>query len=204
MADITADELSAEILDIVDDNSFSFSDVVTFLNEGLGVISFQVLLPNFQASANVLTVDGSNVADLPSNYQRNLFFCYSTLQTAPVRVFDNKTDIIRYHGNPTTNGSVRAVAVFGSTLYYQNIPLLAEIDTLVIDYYKQPTIISEVGDTFTCLPPHLIRPLLVNYGCAKIFETIEQDIDGSKPNTNYHFNLFNGALELLSKAYPQK
>jgi hypothetical protein len=106
MADITAHELSVEVLKIVNKDFFTFEDVVQALDEGLGVVSFRVLLPRLQASADVLTVDGTNVADLPADYQRNLFFCYSTLQAIPVRIFDKKADVVRYYGAPATTGAV--------------------------------------------------------------------------------------------------
>jgi hypothetical protein len=202
MADITAHEVSVEVLKTVNNDLFTFDDVVQALNEGLGITSFQVLLPRLQASADVLTVDGANFADLPADYQRNLFFCYSTLQAIPVRIFDKKADIVRYYGAPTTNGVVSGVAIFGSTLYYQYIPLLADIDTLVIDYYKQPTTVAERTDTFTCLPSFLIRPLLVNYASAKLFSMIEQGSADTKNNSTYYFKLFDAALISLQEAYP--
>ena len=202
MADITAHDLSVEILKIVNNDIFTFEDVVQALDEGLGIVSFQVLLPKLQATADVLTVDGANVADLPTNYQRELFFCYSTAQGSPVRIFDKKADIVRYYGVPATTGLVKGVAIFGSTLYYQYIPLLADIDTLAIDYYKHPTTISARTDTFTCLPPYLIRPLLVNYASKKLFEMLEQGKEDVKNNSTYYSKLFNEALETLKIAYP--
>lgn len=202
MADITAHELSVEILTIVNNDMFSFDDVVQSLDEGYGNISFQVLLPRLAASADVLTVDGENVADLPTDYQRGLHFCYSVGQDAAIRIFDNKSDIIRYYGDPTTAGVVKGVAVFGTTLYYQRIPLLADIETLKIDYYKTPTTIDARTSTFTSLPPHLIRPLLVNFVCSKLFLMIEQGGEDKKSNTIYHAEVYASALKMLYDAYP--
>jgi hypothetical protein len=82
--------------------------------------------------------------------------------------------------------------------------LLADIDTLVIDYYKQPTTVSARTDTFTCLPPYLIRPLLVNYASAKLFEMIEQGRDDPKNNSIYYSKLFEAALISLQAAYPSE
>ena len=225
MLDITADELSVEILDIVNNNMFSFNDVIQALDEGMGIISFSVLLPRLQASADVSMVVGTNVTALPSGYQRNLFYCYSTLQDKSIRIFDKKADIVRYYGNPLLPGEVQAVAVFGELLYYQGIPfagsfllqengdyLLQEngdkivvgysVDTLTIDYYKHPTTISKRTDTFTCLPPYLIRPLLVNYASKKLFEMLEQGKEDNKNNSTYYAKLFSEALETLRAAYP--
>ena len=204
MADITAHELSVEVLKIVNNDIFTFDDVVQALDEGYGNVSFQVLLPQLAVSANVLTVDGANVTDLPTNYQRNLHFCYSVEQDKFIRIFDNKSDIIRYYSNPSQNGVVKGVSVYGTALYYQRIPLLANIETLKIDYYRIPTTINTRISTFTSLPPHLIRPLLVNFACFKLFMMIEQGKEDKKKNTIYHTEAYLNALKTLQDAYPQE
>ena len=100
--------------------------------------------------------------------------------------------LLRQYGQVDRSGNVTGVAVRGSDLYYQPIPSSAE--TLRVHYYEAPTALSSASHQPTCLPEHLVRPLLVNYGCKEIYKQIERGIAGPKPQTEYYTAEFEKAM----------
>lgn len=193
----TLAELEDEILTIIDDESFSLANVTGYLNKAMKEISGRFLLPELQTNANVVTTALNYVA-LPTTFQRNLFYCYSTTQSREIPIMSDFRHILRDVSVIDQGGNVFAVAVRGSNLHYQRIPSVFE--TLQIHFYKKPTELStaSTAGTPSCIPDHLVRPLLVNYVCKEIFSLIEQDQSGARPNRDFHYSLYQEALADLS------
>lgn len=82
-------------------------------------------------------------------------------------------------------GEVEAVALEGSTLWYQDIPVEAE--TLTCLYYRNPTTLSLDTESPSDFPEHLHRYLLVHGTAYIIYDRIEDGIEGEKINTKAHF-----------------
>ena len=186
----TVSELSSEILSVVDDSSFTITNVTSYLNKGLKEISGRVFLPELQTNGTVAT-DTVNYKALPADYQKNLYYCYSTAQSREIPVYNDFRHILRDVAVIDQAGYVFGVAVRGSNLHYQRIPSTS--DTLQVHYYKKPTTLALTTDTPACLPDHLVRPLLVNYVCKEIFSLIEQG--DARMNTDRHTQLY---LEAMS------
>jgi len=196
MAIETAGVISTEVLAIVDDGSYTSTDVISYINKALNEISGRFLLPELEAEDTVDTTVDQNYSALPSNFQRNLHYCYSEDNNREVKVYKSFRLILRSVGVIDQAGYVVGVAVRGGNLHYQRIPSAAE--TLQIHYYKNPTVISGVDGSPSCIPQQLGRALLVNYCCKEIFSLIEEDTDGKKPNTDKYEGKYRVALAELS------
>ncbi|MBU4317089.1 MAG: hypothetical protein KKF30_07425 [Proteobacteria bacterium] len=193
---ITIKEISAEVLGIIQDNSYNDTDILRLCNNALTEISGIILLPELQAEDTVDTVAGVNHTALPSDFQRNLFYCYSEANNRRVRVYSDFRKILSMVGVIDQPGYAFGVAVRGGNLYYQRVPGTAE--TLQIHYYRNPTALISIDDSPSCLPVHLARPLLVNYCCLELFSLLEDGMDGKAPNTERYTSRFGVSMGLLS------
>lgn len=82
-------------------------------------------------------------------------------------------------------GDVEAVALEGSTLWYQDIP--AAVETLTVLYYRDPAVPSTDGDSPSDFPAHLHRQLFVHGTAWIVFDQIEDDVEEAKVNANSQF-----------------
>ncbi|MBA3031018.1 MAG: hypothetical protein FP816_19700 [Desulfobacteraceae bacterium] len=192
---ITIKEISAEVLGIIQDNSYNDTDVLRLCNNALTEISGIILLPELQAEDTVDTVAGVNFTALPSDFQRNLFYCYSEANLRRVTIYSDFRKILAMAGVIDQPGYVYGVATRGSNLHYQRIPGTAE--TLQIHYYRNPTVLTSIDNLPSCLPVHLARPLLVNYCSKELYDLIEDGADGKTPNTDKYTGRFTGDMALL-------
>jgi hypothetical protein len=61
---------------------------------------------------------------------------------------------------------------------------------------------SDDADTPDGIPKHLHRGLLVNHTCWRIFELIEDGLEGDTPNTDKYFDRLQRAIKLLELFIP--
>jgi hypothetical protein len=192
----TVKKLTERILGIVQDRSFAAEDVLVYLNECLLEIAGreepQILLPYLEAQADVATSTSGPSCDLPENFQKNLFGCYSLTQNRAIKVFNSKILLLQQFRPIDQVGLVRGVAQVGNKLWYQRIPPAAE--TLTLYFYELPTPLEDENSQPDCLPPHLARRLLENGVLAKIYDLIEDGIGDPKTNTTHYLELYNAAL----------
>ena len=80
-------------------------------------------------------------------------------------------------------------------LFYQDIP--SDTEDLFVVYYKKPEVLTPASPHPTCLPEDHVVPLLVNYALWKLYEVIEDGVDGNRPNTETYKRLFSDALALF-------
>lgn len=139
--------------------------------------------------------DGPSDIPLPTNFQRNLFYCYSLTNTMPVDVYKSRVLLQRDVGRLDVSGRIIGVTRYGNRLYYQRIPSTTE--QLQISFYKQPTAMTDQTSTPDCLPEEFASQLLINYADWRIWEQIEQDVSGEKGNTAYYKGLFEATLAEL-------
>lgn len=192
---MTAHEVSVKALKIVNNNNFTFDDVVGIIDKGMGEISYRVLLPELEAVDDIETTLSQATTPLPDNFQRNLKQCISTTNNKEIQVYSNYAKLARHFPNVDQGGRVIGVAVQGSNLYYQRIP--SSVETLRINYYKKHTPITGRTSAIV-LPEALIMPLLANYVASELFGLIEQGEQSQKKNTNYYDGLYLKALSMLA------
>lgn len=181
MAIETAEEINAEVATIVQDSSFDVDDTISFINKGIKEIAGRVLLPKLEETETTIdTVVSTAYASLPSNFHRNLHYCYSNTHTRKVKIYASLRLLYRQFSQLDLTGRVMGVARKGDKLYYQRIPSSAE--TLRIHYYKYPTALTAQGNSPDCLPEFLVRPLMVNFVAKEIWALKEDGENDQKVN----------------------
>jgi len=78
-------------------------------------------------------------------------------------------------------GDIEAIALEGQTVWYVKQPD-AETAILLL-LYKKPTALDALTDVPTDIPLHLHRSTIVRYAAMLLFDLLEQDDSGQKPNT---------------------
>lgn len=170
MAIETAAEIYALVAPLVNINDFDTNDTISYINKGINEIAGMVLLPKLlEVETTVNTVVSTAYASLPSNFLRNLHYCYSNTTNRKIKIYDDVRLLYREFSRLDLTGQVVGVARKDDKLYYQRIPSAAE--TLRIHYYKYPTALTLATDTPDCLPEFLVRPLVVNYVAKEILLT---------------------------------
>lgn len=188
---LTAERVFEKVSKAIQDTSFSEEEFIPWINECINYIAGKALLSTLQTSAE-LTTDGTGSKDMPANFHRMLFYCYNKTAKMPVHIYKN-TALLQNYNN---TGNISGVALQGTELFYKPEPSVNQ--TLVVNYYRQPTEIVSSSDTITDLPIHVASQLLHYYLCSKCYEMIEDGIDsaeGGKVNTTYYAQQFNAQLK---------
>lgn len=202
---MTAADIIERVARIVQDSSYTDTDILALINEGRLVIAGQIVpgLPYLSTSDTVTTTDTESSVDLPSDYHKGLFWVGSSSQERRIGTkasdYHNLLTFLEKYPDLSLVGSIEAVCVDGATLLYQG---MAD-DTLTLKYYRLPADISE-SDTEDAtdgvpveIPPHLHRKLLVSYCCKEIWTEIEDGDDGGMPNFEKYEGIFNKAMAEL-------
>lgn len=193
----TSQTLADEVLDKAQDGSFSYDDVLRYFNECLGVLAGEFLFEDLERWEDVYTDPAVNHITLPADFMRNLRYVHSVTHNRPkIKIHGSVIQLFRWYSNLDRAGPVRQVAIKGRQLYYQLVPATAE--QLRINYYAYPERMRTRDDKPTCLPEHLADDLLGNYALWKIFDKIEDALEGQKPNTLYYKGLYDEAKAQLT------
>jgi hypothetical protein len=193
----TSSTLASEVLDIVQDGSFDYADVLKLFNKCLMELAGEFQFPDLERWEDLYTVPGVNHTKLPPDMMSsNIRFCHSITHNRKLHIQGSVIQMFRWYANIDRMGPVRMVAIMGSDLYYQLVPQTAE--HLKINYYAYPQRLRTVNDKPTCLPTHLIEPLLIYYACEYLFNKIEDALEGPKPNTIYYNKKFQEAKVKLN------
>ena len=176
-------EIRTEIENIIQDSSFDEATLNSYITHALQYACAQVLLPSLK---RVDTVETSTSAAWVA--LTGLDGGFSGILN---RVVDSDGNLITIYSNldmlmdeyPALDevGDVEAVALEGTTLWYQKIPAAAE--TLSILYYRDPAELSADSSTTSDIPVHLHYPILVCGGSYFAYNQIEDGIDGEKVNS---------------------
>lgn len=188
--------LSDKALRKIDDDSYSWADVVDEFNRCLEYLAGKFNLLELEHTEDIMTDPNVNNVPVPANYMKNLWQCRSLTHNRLIKVHTSVINLGRWYSVIDQSGSVRGVAVKGRAFYYQRIPGSAE--TLRLTYYRYPDRLYDRDDKPTCLPPHLVEPLLVNYACKEIYSEIE-DGEDKQVNTDRYTNKFNNAVVELER-----
>ena len=188
----TVDEIIADVVDIIKDDSYSSSDVLRRMNKCLTLIARELAISDYEAVATVVTDVISNTVTLPPDFHFNLFDCRSDTHNRQIRVLDSRRLIDRQLYRLDTGGSVFLVAQSGRNLYYQRRPAVAE--TLRLFYYRIPDQLVEGGEMPVYIPLDMQESLFTNFACWELFSRIEDGVEGDKINTIHYKKEFYEAL----------
>ena len=197
--------LQSEIEDIVQDPAYTGDYVVDLINEAVSVIARGVEvpgelgitspLPDLFTTGTVTLTDSARHQSLPDDYQRNVIGVYSSGGVGQIPVMDSFQKFMQKYPVLETGSSLDAVVVHGKNLFYH--PAVS-LDVTVM-YYRQPDELEVFDDEPDCIPEPLQRPLLISYACEKIFNRIEDGIEGAKVNTNHYKTEFLEAVMALDR-----
>ena len=202
-------ELIDAVEDIVQDSAFTEIIIKNYLNEAQTEIAGGVQsslgnwltppLPGLFIIGTVNTSISLAYIVMPNNFQRNLQFVVSPdgneIDIAESFISFSETYLLL-----DKTGSVAECCEFGGNFYYQGIP--SSSNEITIHYYKFPTDMSDDTDEPDGIPKHLHRGLLINRVCEKIYELVEDGIDGPGVNTEKYGRLFAQASRILELFIP--
>lgn len=206
---MTYAELISAVSKIIQDASFTNSDIGTYINQAQLEIAGGMQsalgdwitppLPKLLTIDTVTTDVDLAYVDLPIDFHRGLQFAAS-VNGYEIDIADSFISFSEVYPLLNKSGSISEVCEFGGVLYYQGIPLVAE--DITIHYYKEPTEMVSDDDEPSGIPTHLQRSLLVNHAAWKIYELIEDGLEGPGVNTQRYMQLFMNALKMLELSIP--
>ena len=191
----TSHTVADSVMDVVQDASYTYADILELFNECLLEIAGELLLPDLEVWDDIYTDAHQNHCRLPANYHRNLRYAHSISHNREVKVYGSRSQLSRKFGKLNQVGQVIGIAPQGRWLFYQRVPSNAE--TIQIQYWRFPKRLESRHDKPDCIPWHLAKPLLKHYACKELFSEIEDGQDGNKTNTSYHEKRYAKALEAL-------
>jgi len=192
------DVIVSDVDNTVFDGSLSEDTIIEKINEGLRVVAELVLLPKLETSGTVVTAPGANTVDPPASFSRNLFRARDS-EGRKVEVFSStdllEEDITVVNSEGVVEGNVAGIALQGEKFYYAPSPATAE--TLTLNYYTTPTVLTNDDDEPSCIPEAHQKRLLANYAKWQLFEDIEDGVDGAKVNSRKYETKFYTAVAAL-------
>ena len=204
----TLSSIVSSIQDILQDAAYTNQNIVDRINEAVNSIAAGIRMPDGQISpplpdlyayGTVSTSITLPYVSLPTDYQRGVKLVYdsSNYKINPpaggnyysfalfMRII-SKMDL-------SETGSIYAVAVKGTKIYYQGIPTTST--TIGVHYYRKPTDMALDGDTPDGIPDHLQLRLIKHYVIMTIFgEQIESSVSEPAIGYKYHEAKFYAAM----------
>jgi len=181
-----ARSLEKEVLNIVQDSSYE-GRVLPFLNRGLLEVAKRFNLASLDASQTINCLATQDQVDLPDDYMKTVYFVSDGKnRIGRPSLYYNLGLFLQKHPDRTIAGPIVDVAINNAALLYTG----REDKDLTIRYFTAPVPLVKNSDKPICIPEHLQEPILVNYAAWKIYDLIEDGIEGKKTNTNYYFNLY--------------
>lgn len=205
----TLSELRSLVENIIQDTSFTSSDIDGYLNRAVNEIAGglqstlgSLVTPPLPKLFKIDTVETSTseaYISMPATYQRNLQFATNS-NGIEIDIYNSVIEFAEDYSLMDKSGSVEAVIEQGGNLYYQKIPISAA--TLTLHFFRKSIEMSSNSDIPDGIPSHLQVPLLVNYASYKIYELIEDSAEGQGPNTIHYKTFFQEALRTLELSIP--
>lgn len=180
-------QIRTEIENIIQDNSFSETTLNEYIDQAILYVGANTEVPELKGISTIDTILGQAYASLSGligGFSGKLRRVKNADGDA-ISIFSDLALLMDEYPTMDEEGDVEAVALEGSTLWYQDIP--AEVETLTCLYYRNPTTLSLDTDIPSDFPAHLHRQLFV-HGCTwMIFDEIEDGMEGEKVNTKGQF-----------------
>ncbi len=180
-------EIRDEVENIVQDDSFGETVLNSYINQAIIYTGANADIPELKRIGTVNTIleqAYTSLSSLTGGFSGKLKRVKNADGDA-IEIFSDLALLMDAYPLMSEEGEVEAVALEGSTLWYQDIPTVVE--TLTCLYYKNPDTLSSDDESPSDFPEHLHRQLFV-HGCAwVIYDEIEDGIEGEKVNTKAHF-----------------
>jgi hypothetical protein len=189
-------EIRAEVFKLVQEAGFTTVEVDSAIVECYQFVADTVLIPDLKRMDSVQTVAGAawiSLGGLAGGFSGKLRRVIRSDGSLP-RIYANLEELMEHYSVVAADeiGDVEAVALEGSTLWYQKIPAVAE--TLTVLYYQDPSVLEDDEESPDYLPGFLHRPLLVSGAAYIMFNRLEDGLDGEKVNTASQLADFNRGI----------
>lgn len=204
----TFEELKDRVSTIIQDTGLSilFDD---FINQGVYEIAggMQSSLGNWITPPipmlleidTVTTATNTAYINMPNTFHRNLQLVASSNGNL-IDISNSFIDFSETYPLLNRSGNISEVIEHGGKLYYQGIPVNSE--TLTIHFYRKPIAMVNDNDVPDGIPEHLQFDLLTNFAAWKIFNFIEDGLEGESLNTQKYMNLFYTGLRVFELSIP--
>jgi len=199
---MNSNELIAKVIGIVNDPDYDTpADILKFINGSNKRIADLLLLPDLKDGFDTVdTTVGEMTAILPETYHKNLFM--ARVAGKDVDIFKDTVSLSRVRGGLSLDtGDIAAVATKKGSLIYQKVP--TAITEIELYFYRLPVpmVIPGEGEDES-LPDGAYGNddfdwAIIHDTCAKIFNEIEDGMEGAKVNTEKHEAKFLEKIELL-------
>lgn len=190
----TQDELVSLVQGVIQDDSYSEATILKYLNRAQSHIAGGVMivypdgtqaiskpLPDLATSSDITTSTSDPYVDMPDDYSRELYFVSCPDDNKRITIYQSVPEFLSYYPGLSSTSDVIAVCVRGTRFYYQGMPDTAQ--TLTLYYHKTATDMAGALTTPDGIPEHLQEELLVNHVAWKIFNLIEDGVEGQKINS---------------------
>ena len=183
----TGTVLAREVLAKVPDPKLYPTDAIELMNECLNLMAGELDLSHLNTVGTVTTVLDEDAALLPDNCTQGIYL--ATVDGFKVDVYDSYADM--YLALNEATGSIQGVAVDG--VYLRYLPIPSEEKAVTIYYHRGITPItpSTAQDLFTGREVFNGENAMVHYAAYKLWDDIEDGLEGAKVNTNTHERRFN-------------
>lgn len=174
--------LQDEILILVDSSTDEIDALVPDLvNDAVQAIANEpgIILPSLKTIRNISTELDQEYAALEGAFNGKLLFAAA----GGVKINAHKTleDLLEDYPTMREYGSVEAIALEGSTIWYAKIP--EEVETMTLLLCLNPDIMTLNEEIPSCIPEHLHRQTIIPYVAKTMFDMIEQEDDTEKTQT---------------------
>lgn len=180
-------EIRTEVENLIDDRSFTANVLNGYIDQCISYAGAQVDIPGLKRIDTVETVLSQNYAVL-SGLTGGFSGKLRRVKDADgdgIYIFPKLELLMDEYSTMVEVGEVEAVALEGSTLWYQKIP--AEVEILTCLYYQNPASLALDTSSPDDFPAHLHRQLFV-YGTSwMVYNLIEDGIEGDKVNVKNNF-----------------
>jgi hypothetical protein len=174
---MTYEQLVAESLEALQDvGEIKESEIKSLINDAYCEICEEVEIPSLKTLTTKPTVVGQAWLSMGTEFDGRLLFVGTS--TEPVAMYTDLEQFLIENPLLDESGDVYRVCLEGSVLWYQGIPTVAT--SLVVLYYKTPTLLVNETDTPISLPTYLHRNLIVNKVGQIKSRVIEDGVEGEK------------------------
>ena len=207
----TLTELVTAIQDILKDNAYTETNIVSKINALVSRIAGGVRMPDGDVSPPLSDLFSYGKIDtsitlpcvsLPIDYQRNVFNVYDTsncrINPPAGGNYYSFGLFLKQISNLalTEAGSIYRVCVKGNKIYYQGIPSVSTI--LGLHYYRKPIAMALDGDEPDGIPGHLAEDLIKHGVIKEIYgDIIEAGVTEPSHGAEYHTTKFYEAMTNL-------
>lgn len=195
-------DLISITIDVVKDSSFSRSDILRYINEGMNRVASLAYIPTLVVPEKVRVRADSETASLPDDFiQGRLYSAIlpdATFGSVGLSIVQELSTFLRIK-QKTANFAgceITRVCPNGCTLWVD--PCQSTEANIDIVYQRYPEILMD-GEEFEpdCFPDHLHEQLLVNYAAHRVYDLIEDGVGDRKDNTKHYLGLFSAAVSEL-------